>query len=119
MRRERITYFAAAAPTSRRTAGLIKVGISRDPDRRARYLSTRLIGTTTMPEFPIRQMLAPFAATPDEMRSRGFGLGDGLGEWVYDTPAVRAFAAWVCENHPVEDAESDADLHDEPSAAIG
>lgn len=113
----RVTYFAAGVPGSRRSVGLFKVGQSRDPDGRARSIAARLIGTTSLGELPIRQLLAPFAVPRDELRRRGFESGDGLREWFYDCPAVRELAAWVCEWHPLRDAESASDDADTPNRA--
>jgi hypothetical protein len=97
----RVTYFAEGSPRSGRTWGLVKVGTSRDPERRARSLSARLLGTTTLTEGEIRPMLAPFAVPRDEIAERRL---EHPREWYRDTPEVRVFVRWACRVHPADDA---------------
>lgn len=101
-----ITYIGAGNPHSRRTAGFIKVGQSRNPEQRAKSLSIHLLGTTSVPEMPIRQLLEPFAVPPEVVKARN--IDGSYREWFYDTPAVRALAAWLCQNRPAESGGTDA-----------
>jgi hypothetical protein len=102
---KRVTYFAEGGPRSRATKGLIKVGQSGDPERRARALNTRLLGVTSLGEGVLREMLAPFLVSPEEIKERGL---EHAREWFYDAREVRRFVAWVCELHPPSEAVSAA-----------
>jgi hypothetical protein len=102
----RVTYIAAGSPRSRRTSGLVKIGQSTNPQRRARGLSTHLLGTTSIGEGTLREMLRPYLAPFEETSARR--LDDRLiagrsGEWYIDCPAVRMLAAWACEFRPAEE----------------
>ena len=98
-----MTYFAEAGPRSKKTAGLIKVGVSVDPAERCRHLGVRVIGVTAIPEAPIRQALYPFMAAPDDLAERGL---PHPREWYYDREAVRRFVAWAIRFRPIEEAEA-------------
>jgi hypothetical protein len=106
----RITYFAEGHPRSPRTAGLIKVGISKDPAKRMSALGTRLIGTTDLPERWFRAALLRYMLSDEEFAARG--LRFGKREWYHDEPPVRALLAWVmCFRSPEVPEAAVAPLH--------
>jgi hypothetical protein len=102
------TYIAEPGPRSRRTAGLIKVGASHSPQRRARGLGMRLIVATTLPEHLVHKLFAPFVVPLEEVRARKL-VPDRRQEWYFDCAEIRELADWIGRVHSARQAV----LHDD------
>lgn len=98
---ERVTYIGAGTSRSRKTSGLIKVGQSENPAKRMRSLACELLGTTSLGEGTLREMLRPWLIPHPQLRAHGIETGYVRGgEWYRDCQAVRMLVAWAIEFRP-------------------